>query len=87
MSSYERAFLGIPSINFPLAENQAGIANILSECNAAIKGEFCSSWFVSHEIDFVNLLKPESALVMAKSGMALVDGYGASRILDISEEV
>ncbi len=87
VSSFERAFLGIPSINFPLAENQSGIATILSQAGVAITGEVSTTWFDDNEQDLVDFLDPERLQSASRIGKSLVDGRGVFRILDMSEGI
>jgi len=79
VSSYERAFCGIPSINFALIENQMGAAILLEENQAAL----CLSTFESESVNSaVERLMDVSAWGSFRdAGMDLVDGLGAERLL------
>ncbi|WP_320200355.1 UDP-2,4-diacetamido-2,4,6-trideoxy-beta-L-altropyranose hydrolase [Agrobacterium sp. rho-13.3] len=85
-TSWERCCLGLPSIIMVLAENQALIARSLDEIGAAL---------MVSDMTVLNRLLP-SALdpliereflrsAMSEAAAAIVDGYGASRVLDFLE--
>jgi len=79
VSSYERAFCGIPSINFGLIENQVGAASILQENKAAL---FLSTIESESVKSAVNKLMDSSVWSSFRdAGMDLVDGLGAERLL------
>jgi len=79
VSSYERAFCGIPSINFALIENQMGAASILEENQAALFLSAIDPESVDRAID--RLMDISAWKSFRDAGMELVDGLGAERLL------
>jgi len=75
-TSWELAFMGLPSLVLVLAENQRGIAVALEQSDIARKtavGQLGS--------DLANLLNDrELRSLLSRQGKRLVDGYGASRV-------
>ena len=79
VSSYERAFCGIPSINFGLIENQIGAASILEENQAALFLSTIESKSVKSAVDRLTDISAWNSF--RDAGMDLVDGLGAERLL------
>jgi len=79
VSSYERAFCGIPSINFALVENQMGAASILEENHAALFLSTIESDSINSAVD--KLMDISAWNSFRDAGMDLVDGLGAERLL------
>lgn len=82
VSAFERAFLGIPSINCPISDNQVGISRILASAGAAIDLElgWAENGFALNQA--VNeLSSAEARLNMSRAGRGLVDGFGAERVV------
>ena len=84
LSAYERAFLGLPSILVPQAQNQEGIARILSNAGAAIvlKG-FSKVSALEEAVE--HLWDPNIRAKMSLAGMALVNTKATSTILNLLE--
>lgn len=82
LSAYERAFLGIPSINIPLAKNQIGIAAILASNGAALELPLSDARdFVADLRIHLNFLgATESREVMVRESAGLVDSDSARKI-------
>lgn len=82
VSAYERAFLGIPSINCPISENQVGISKILAGHGAAIDLELgwqAEELEMKHALD--RLASESARFEMSRSARGLVDGMGSERVL------
>ncbi len=83
VSAWEMAYLGLPAILITLAENQRPVAAGLA------KAGVCLSTGPQEEIRIENLAEtirrllddPGARQEMSRSGQALVDGEGASRVL------
>lgn len=84
LSAYERAFLGLPSILVPQAQNQEGIARILSNAGAAIvlKG-FSKVSALEEAVE--DLRDPTVRAKMSRAGMALINTQATSKILNLLE--
>jgi len=84
---WELAFMGVPSLLFVLAENQCRIAEGLEQAGVAIN----LGW--SHEVSDTAVVETLQGLCqaaerrchMSKLGRKLVDGRGASRVLQALE--
>jgi UDP-2,4-diacetamido-2,4,6-trideoxy-beta-L-altropyranose hydrolase len=83
-TSLEMCFLGLPAILFVLADNQRAVAEELNRQGAAIH-------FVARancaDSELANCLRslmasPEKRSAMSKIGRTLVDGLGASRVVE-----
>ena len=83
-TAWERCALGLPSLVAILAENQAMASEALSASGAAIElGSPQSSKFVYRLSEALKSLKiPENLVAMSNSAAALVDGCGASRVIN-----
>jgi len=79
VSSYERAFCGIPSINFAPLENQIGAASILEKSNSALFLRNTDSDSINSAVDKLHDSSVWTSL--RDAGMDLVDGLGAERML------
>jgi len=79
VSSYERAFCGIPSINFALVGNQIGAASILEDNQAALFLRDIESDSVNNAVD--RMMDVSAWSSFRDAGMDLVDGLGAERLL------
>lgn len=85
LSAYERAFVGLPSLNFAVAGNQKGIARILASVGAAIEGKLPIR--IECLKDFFDLLdNPDKYRDMLEAGLASVDGQGVNRLITRIEE-
>jgi UDP-2,4-diacetamido-2,4,6-trideoxy-beta-L-altropyranose hydrolase len=82
LSAYERAFLGIPSINIPLAKNQIGIARILAESGAALElpNSDADSFVATLGIQLTDLRQPENWEAMVSASEKLVDSENSRKI-------
>lgn len=82
LSAYERAFLGIPSINIPLAKNQIGIARILGSSGAALQLPLSDKRnFVADLRMHLNYLgETESREAMVRASELLVNPESARKI-------
>lgn len=81
VSAFERAFCGIPSLNFALLENQKGVSHILDKGGASIRLETANKVDVGRAI--ATLLEPTRWAEFRDAGMELVDGRGGDRLLDM----
>jgi UDP-2,4-diacetamido-2,4,6-trideoxy-beta-L-altropyranose hydrolase len=81
-TTYERAVLGLPSILVMLADNQRGIARLMTEAGAAVDAGALDNGVVPRLRRLVeNILKDGGARIrLAQAASALVDGRGAARI-------
>jgi len=84
VSAFERAFCGIPSLNFAILENQRGVSLILDKGGAALALENVSPEGVRNAIE--QLSEPEAWGTFRDAGMELVDGRGGDRLLDMIAE-
>ncbi len=83
-TSWELAFMGLPSLVVTLADNQRPIAEALGSAGVAV----ALGWHA--DLDFVHVADTVSALAgdlerrnqMSALGRALVDGNGGARVLD-----
>ena len=82
-SSWERCCLGVPSIIFPVALNQSGIAEQLSRCGAAIA-------LTNQDLSNGNLgllvsqiLQGQDLTKMSKAAASVCDGNGLAKIINI----
>ena len=82
LSAYERAFLGIPSINIPLAKNQIGISRILASNGAALELPLTDTRdFVADLRTHLNYLREtESREAMVRASEGLVGPENARKI-------
>lgn len=80
LSAFERAFLGLPSLNFAVAGNQIGIAQILSRAGAALEGKYPIT--ATALTSFMETMEDHALYqTMSAAGMNAVDGQGASRVI------
>ena len=82
-SSWERCCLGVPSIIFPVALNQSGIAEQLSRCGAAIA-------LTNQDLSNGNLgllvsqiLQGQDLTKMSKAAASVCYGNGLAKIINI----
>jgi UDP-2,4-diacetamido-2,4,6-trideoxy-beta-L-altropyranose hydrolase len=82
-SAFERAVLGLPSILLTLAENQRGIAKLLSDAGAAVDVAGAYDDALSRLPQLVEALigDPAARSRMSNAAAALVDGRGGYRLL------
>ena len=82
-TSYERAFLGLPSIIVTLSEDQRGVARCLIDAGAAIDAGEIDEHFGSRLSSLTNNLihDPVARVRLSGRAMALIDGRGVQRIL------
>jgi UDP-2,4-diacetamido-2,4,6-trideoxy-beta-L-altropyranose hydrolase len=86
-TSWDLAFMGLPSVTVVLAENQVGIAQGLSEAGAAVNlgwHERISSESMIEKIEQL-LTAPEMRRQMSRRGQELVDGDGVTRVISSLE--
>jgi spore coat polysaccharide biosynthesis predicted glycosyltransferase SpsG len=79
VSAYERAFCGLPSINFTVVPNQMGVASILQESGASIQLEALNIESLSSAVHTLSNFDTWTAIEQA--GLELVDGRGAARLV------
>lgn len=88
MTSWERCCLGLPSIAWPLSENQLHNAQLLSEKGAILQP--AGLGFANTAADAEHAIRsafeelsadPEQRRAMAKAGAELIDGGGLDRIV------
>lgn len=82
-TTWELAFLGLPSIIVTLAENQRAIAQALHEQGIAISVGVASGLTIH---PFINKLQqlandPAQRQIMSQKGQVLIDGEGGNRVL------
>jgi UDP-2,4-diacetamido-2,4,6-trideoxy-beta-L-altropyranose hydrolase len=82
-TTWELAFLGLPSIIVTLADNQKAIAKALHDQGIAISVGAVSEL---NSDQFVNVLQqlansPEQRQVMSQKGQSLIDGEGVDRVI------
>jgi len=83
-SSWERCCLGVPSIIFPVAPNQVGIAKQLSKSGAAIA--LSSQDLTNGKLGIlVNqiLMQARDLTKISKVAASVCDGHGLDKIIDI----
>lgn len=88
VSSFERAYLGLPSLLVSTAGNQDGIAQTLSELNAAFnlgRVEDLTLDSLATGLDFI--LDFENRRNLALAGMEALDGMGAERVIEAAQRV
>lgn len=81
--SWEFAFMGVPALLLVLADNQQAIASSLDGAGAAInlgRGPDVSAEAIASAVAGI-LRDPERMARMAERGQSLVDGQGASRVV------
>lgn len=83
VSAYERAFLGIPSINCPVSANQFGISSILESSGSAITLDLSGAPdnHMTRSV-FAELASEEARLRMSEKARNFVDGLGAKRVME-----
>jgi UDP-2,4-diacetamido-2,4,6-trideoxy-beta-L-altropyranose hydrolase len=89
LSAYERAFLGIPSINIALANNQLGIARILGESGAALELPIsdADSFVAKLGTHLTHLSQPENREAMVSASEKLLDAESTRNISDAISEI
>ena len=82
-SSWERCCLGVPSIIFPVALNQSGIAEQLSKCGAAIvlTNQDLSNGNLGLLVN--QMLQSQDLAKMSKIAATVCDGNGLDKIIGI----
>ena len=82
-SSWERCCLGVPSIIFPVALNQSGIAEQLSKCGAAIAltNQDLSNGHLGLLVN--QMLQSQDLAKMSKIAATICDGNGLAKIIGI----
>lgn len=82
VSAFERSFLGLPAINFVLADNQKAIAALLSElgCSIDASGNFGEDLVANIQRMSRNA---EQLRSMTNMGKKYVDGLGAKRLAEV----
>ncbi len=83
-TSYERAVLGLPTVLLTLADNQRGLAGLLTSANAAIDGGDIGSASNGRLRGIVlRVIEDRTTLMrMAQNAAGLVDGHGVRRIVE-----
>jgi len=83
ITSWELAFMGVPSLVMSMAENQRSVAEQLHGLRAAVYLGWYENLSIIEMMQELNKLrtKPEVRREMARSGQGIVDGAGANRIL------
>jgi UDP-2,4-diacetamido-2,4,6-trideoxy-beta-L-altropyranose hydrolase len=83
-TAFERAVLGLPSVIVAAAENQRGLANLLTEAGAAIDCGSLDVEAVDHisAAAFALLNDAQARLRMSRAASDLIDGQGGARICD-----
>lgn len=84
VSAFERAFCGVPSLNFAILANQKGVSFILESEGAALALEHISAEGVQKAIE--RLSERDAWNTFREAGMELVDGRGGDRLLDMITE-
>ncbi len=84
ITSWELAFMGLPSIALVLAENQTPIAESLAEKGVAINAGWYSEVSPEDMAEMITQLlrNPEERRRMSDKGKTLVDGQGAERVVE-----
>ncbi len=82
-TSWELAFMGLPSIAIVLADNQAAIAASLEREGVSVNLSAITDVAMGRIADAVKLLlnDPDRRQHMSRAGRELVDGLGASRVV------
>lgn len=83
-TSWETAFMGLPSVVIVVAENQKGIAQSLDEAGAVVSlgwHEQVSIETVTKEMDKL-LRSIDTRLELSERSRSLVDGNGVSRVIE-----
>jgi UDP-2,4-diacetamido-2,4,6-trideoxy-beta-L-altropyranose hydrolase len=82
-TTWELAFLGLPSIIVTLADNQKAIAQALHDQGIAISVGAASELNPRQFVNVVQQLanNPEQRQVMSQKGQALIDGEGVDRVI------
>ncbi len=82
-TTWELAFLGLPSLIVPLADNQSAIAQALHDQGIAISVGVASELNVHQFINRLQQLSndPEQRQIMSQKGQALIDGEGVDRVV------
>jgi UDP-2,4-diacetamido-2,4,6-trideoxy-beta-L-altropyranose hydrolase len=82
-TAWELAFMGVPSMLIPLAENQRAVADKLGEAGAAVNLGWHESLTPGVIADTVKTLMvaSEKRRQMSERGRSLVDGHGAARVV------
>ncbi len=82
-TTWELAFLGLPSIIVPLANNQNAIAQALHDQGIAISVGAASELNTHQFINTIQQLSnnPEQRQMMSQNGQALIDGEGSDRVV------
>ena len=82
-SSWERCCLGVPSIIFPVALNQSGIAEQLSKCGAAIalNNQDLSNGNLGRLVN--RMLQSQDLAKMSKIAATVCDGNGLAKVIGI----
>jgi UDP-2,4-diacetamido-2,4,6-trideoxy-beta-L-altropyranose hydrolase len=81
-TAYERAVLGLPSILVTIADNQRGVAHLMSRAGAALDAGMLDADFVLRLRSLITGLIAAGAVRrrMAQDASALIDGRGTARI-------
>jgi spore coat polysaccharide biosynthesis predicted glycosyltransferase SpsG len=79
---WELCCLGVPSVVWPLAENQRGIAAALDRAGAAVAVDGIGEALAAAR-ELISF--PEKQLALCKAAWGLVDGRGAARVVDEME--
>jgi UDP-2,4-diacetamido-2,4,6-trideoxy-beta-L-altropyranose hydrolase len=82
-SSWERCCLGVPSIIFPVALNQSGIAELLSKCGAAIALTNQDLSNGNLKILVKHILQSQDLAKMSQVAATVCDGNGVDKIVGI----
>lgn len=82
-TAWELAFMGVPTLLIAVAENQRAIAEALDTAGAAINLDWHATLHTSAITRAVNslIVSSEQRRRMSERGRALVDGYGAARVV------
>lgn len=80
LTALEFAFLGVPMVVLPIADNQRRAAEGIAESGAAVEAES-----VEHAVEAAIALAADAGrrAEMARKGRALVDGRGAARVASV----
>lgn len=83
-TSYERAVLGLPTVLLMLADNQRGLAGLLTSANVAIDGGDIGSTSNGRLRGIVlRVIEDRTTLMrMAQNAAGLIDGHGVGRIVE-----
>lgn len=82
LSSYELAYMGVPSILFPLSDIQAKVSSELAVQGAAITVGISSQFPTERfAVEFKALMNsPARCIAMTRAAQNLFDGLGAQRV-------